>query len=308
MRRSSRRTTRRRPTSQREQITMYRERRDLDTQIGELSTGRRGDGRREESKTSGGCSLAGQSTASRSTATGSCTATSRRTPATTSSPAATSQECSKIAQSGWRAGRSWPCARAARVAQADAGEHALVERRRAHAAAAHRADLPGHRQVRPLVASATKATLERGQLTYPKVVTRPSWRCRRRRRPRPATRAWSSTCRPRPRHVSRRRRPVVAGDQLVDAGRAPAVVRPRRGGLRAEDGAGRGDGVSRQRRRSRIGSPLGASPTFAEFMTASARAPAPCSRTRAGSADTLYMAPDRYWYLFGLTSTRSRSS
>jgi hypothetical protein len=69
-------------------------------------------------------------------------------------------------------------------------------------------------------------------------------------------------------HVSRRRRPVVAGDQLVDAGRAAAVVRPRRGRLRAEDGAGRRAGAPAFRVLVQHQLDAGASSTFAQWMTA----------------------------------------
>ena len=52
-----------------------------------------------------------------------------------------------------------------------------------------------------------------------------------------------------------------------------------------------------------ISSKLGATPDFATFMTAVGAGAAAVYANSARMANTVYMSPDRYWYLFGLTST-----
>ena len=51
-----------------------------------------------------------------------------------------------------------------------------------------------------------------------------------------------------------------------------------------------------------IASPLAATPTFAQFMTAVGAGYAEVFANSARQADTIYMAPDRFGYLLGLTS------
>ena len=51
-----------------------------------------------------------------------------------------------------------------------------------------------------------------------------------------------------------------------------------------------------------IASPLAATPTFAQFMTAIGAGYAEVFANSAGMANTIYMAPDRFGYLLGLTS------
>jgi hypothetical protein len=48
---------------------------------------------------------------------------------------------------------------------------------------------------------------------------------------------------------------------------------------------------------------LGATPTFAEFMTAIGSGYSDVFTNSGRTADTIYMAPDRYGYLLGLTSS-----
>ena len=96
---------------------------------------------------------------------------------------------------------------------------------------------------RALVEAATRADLERGPSPTRSSPRRRLWRCRARRRPRPATPGLAVVDGHRDRlHVSRWRRPSLAGDQLVDPVGASALVRSGRSGLRAEDGDGRGHG------------------------------------------------------------------
>lgn len=52
-----------------------------------------------------------------------------------------------------------------------------------------------------------------------------------------------------------------------------------------------------------ISSRLGATPTFAEFMTAVGAGGAEVFENSGRDANTVYMSVDRWWYLFGLTST-----
>jgi hypothetical protein len=52
-----------------------------------------------------------------------------------------------------------------------------------------------------------------------------------------------------------------------------------------------------------IASTIGATPTFADFMTAIGAGGAEVYNNSGRTADTVYMAIDRYWLLFGTTST-----
>lgn len=54
-----------------------------------------------------------------------------------------------------------------------------------------------------------------------------------------------------------------------------------------------------------ISSTLGATPTFAQLMTAIAAGGGDVYANSGRMADTVYMAPDRYWYALGLTSDSS---
>jgi hypothetical protein len=157
---------------------------------------------------------------------------------------------------------------------------------------------------RPLVASATKADLVRGQLTYPKVVTRPVV----------AVQASEKT---------------EAGNQgmVVDMLTANASVYLGGGDLSwqainwstpsaldlwfqlaAADYALKTEQdaatvVTDSAAAHAISSQLGASPDFATFMAAVGAGASAVYANSQRMADTVYMAVDRYWYLFGLTST-----
>jgi HK97 family phage major capsid protein len=61
--------------------------------------------------------------------------------------------------------------------------------------------------------------------------------------------------------------------------------------------------VSAQGFLHKISSTIGATPTFAEFMTAVGAGAAKVYADSGRIADTVYMAPDRYWYVFGTTSS-----
>jgi hypothetical protein len=84
---------------------------------------------------------------------------------------------------------------------------------------------------------------------------------------------------------------------------ALSVVPAGRSRLRAEDGDGRRDGrVGVSAFLFDITTKLGATPTFAEFMTAIGSGYSDVFTNSGRTADTIYMAPDRYGYLLGLTS------
>ena len=51
-----------------------------------------------------------------------------------------------------------------------------------------------------------------------------------------------------------------------------------------------------------IGSALGATPTFADFLTAVGAGASEVFENSGREADTLYLATDLFWYVFGLTS------
>ena len=162
--------------------------------------------------------------------------------------------------------RDRPGREPAAAAEADTGEHALVERRRADAAAAHRPDLPGdQRRAARWSRRRSRPTLVRGVISYPRIDTKPVVAVQTTQKTEAGNTGMDVSMQTATAsHVSRWRRPVLAGDQLVDAERARPVVPARRSRLRAEDGAGRGAGAAalrvleqhrdarwRRRRRSR---------------------------------------------------------
>ncbi len=157
---------------------------------------------------------------------------------------------------------------------------------------------------RPLVASATKADLERGTLTYPQVTTRPVV--------------------------------AVQGSEKTEAGNQGMVVDMETttasvylgGGdlswqainwstpsaldlwfqLAAADYALKTEVDAATVLRDSaynhiITTPLSSTPDFATFMTAVGAGGAKVFAASGRMADTVYMAVDRYWYIFGLTST-----
>jgi|KBSMisStandDraft_5_1062788.scaffolds.fasta_scaffold01470_16 hypothetical protein len=156
---------------------------------------------------------------------------------------------------------------------------------------------------RPLVESGQRSTLERGTLTYPKVTTRPVV----------AVQASEKT---------------AAGDQGMVIDMETATASTYLGGgdlswqainwstpdaldlwfrLAAADYALKTEQDAAQVLQHsafsfNISSPIGATPTFAEFMTAIGAGYAEVFANSGRIADTIYLAPDRYGYLLGLTS------
>jgi hypothetical protein len=248
--------------------------------------------------------LAGRSTVSRSTATASSTATSTtyaRDVILTRGVAGVREDRGAVRRAESRRPRAAP------AAQADPGEHALVERRRSDAGAAHRPDLPGDQQERPLVDSA-RGRRSSGDADLPEGLAAAGRGGAgvgedRGREPVDARRHADRHRE----HVPRRRRPVVAGDQLVDPDALQLWfdLAAADYALKTEqDAASRSDAAFTYN----IGSTLGATPTFAQFLTAVGAGASAVYTNSGRQADTLYMAADRFWYMFGLTSTRSRSS
>ena len=157
---------------------------------------------------------------------------------------------------------------------------------------------------RPLVASATKAALERGTLTYPRVDQRPVV----------SAQATEKT---------------AAGDQGMEVSMQTTNATVYLGGgdlswqainwstpsaldlwfalaaadyaLKTETDAGAV--VTFSAHHHGITTKLTSTPDFATFMTAVGAGGGAVYANSGRMANTVYMAPDRYWYLFGLTST-----
>lgn len=156
---------------------------------------------------------------------------------------------------------------------------------------------------RPLVASAQRSTLERGTLTYPKVTQRPVV----------SVQASEKT---------------EAGNQAMNVDLEQAVASTYLGGgdlswqainwstpdaldlwfrLAAADYALKTEQDAAQVLQHsaftyNIGSPIGGTPSFADFMTAIGAGYAEVFANSGRIADTIYVSPDRYGYLLGLTS------
>jgi HK97 family phage major capsid protein len=161
---------------------------------------------------------------------------------------------------------------------------------------------------RPIVASAQRASLERGSLTYPVVTTRPVV----------AVQATQKT---------------EAGNTGMVIDMVTATASTYLGGgdlswqavnwstpnaldmwfrLAASDYALKTETdaasvVSASAFLFNISSTLAATPTFAQLMTAIAAGGGDVYANSGRMADTVYMAPDRYWYALGLTSDSSLS-
>lgn len=156
---------------------------------------------------------------------------------------------------------------------------------------------------RPLVDSATRTTLERGTLTYPKVTTRPVV----------AVQASEKT---------------KAGDtgMVVDLEQAQASTYLGGGdlswqqlnwstpdalqlwfNLAAADYAlqtevDAGNVVSDAGFAHILSSPFGATGSYADFLTAIGAGASAVYANSGRQADTIYLSEDRFWYMFGLTS------
>lgn len=156
---------------------------------------------------------------------------------------------------------------------------------------------------RPIVASATKADLQRGTLTYPKVVTRPVVAVQESEK-------------------------TAAGDTGMEVDMVTTTASVYLGGgdlswqainwstpsaldlwfqlaasdyaLKTEQDAAKV--ITLNAESHGITTRFGATGTFADFMTAAGAGAAKVYADSGRMADTVYMAPDRYWYAFGTTS------
>jgi hypothetical protein len=157
---------------------------------------------------------------------------------------------------------------------------------------------------RPLVASATKAELNRGQLTYPKIVTRPVVAVQASEKTEAGNQgmvvdmettnasvylgggdlSWQAINWSTPSALDLWFQLAAADYALKTERDAAAVLRD--------------SGFSHI-----ITTPLAGTPDFATFMRGVADGASKVYTQSGRMADTVYLAPDRYWYLFGLTST-----
>jgi hypothetical protein len=161
---------------------------------------------------------------------------------------------------------------------------------------------------RPIVASARRAPLDRGRLSFPKVTQRPVVEVQ-------ATQK------------------TEAGNTGMVVGMEEATASTYLGGgdlswqainwstpdalqlwfdlaaadyaLKTETDAA--DVVSAAAFLNNIATTLGATPSFADLMTAIAAGGGDVYANSGRMADTVYMAPDRYWYALGLTSASALS-
>lgn len=157
---------------------------------------------------------------------------------------------------------------------------------------------------RPLVASATRADLERGQLTYPKLTQRPVVAVQTSEKTEAGNQAMHVTMQTTTASVY-----LGGGDlswQAINWSTPSALdlwfqLAAADYALKTERDAAavlRDSGFTHI-----VGSPLGATPDFATFMAAVGSGAGAVYANSGRMADTVYLAPDRYWYLFGLTST-----
>lgn len=156
---------------------------------------------------------------------------------------------------------------------------------------------------RPLVASAVRSTLERGTLTYPKITSRPVV----------AVQATEKT---------------EAGNTGMDVAMQTATASTYLGGgdlswqainwstpdaldlwfrLAAADYALKTEQDAAQALQHsgfsyNISSTLTGTPTYAQFLTGVAAGAGDVFANSGRMANTIWMAPDRYWYMFGLSS------
>lgn len=157
---------------------------------------------------------------------------------------------------------------------------------------------------RPIVASATRADLERGQLTYPKVTTRPVVSVQASEKTEAGNTGMQVDLETATASVY-----LGGGDlswQAINWSTPSALalwfdLAAADYALKTESDAAdvlRDSGFGHI-----ISSPLAGTPDFATFMTAVGAGGAAVFANSGRMADTVYLAVDRYWYLFGLTST-----
>lgn len=156
---------------------------------------------------------------------------------------------------------------------------------------------------RPLVQSAQRASLERGTLSYPVVTTRPVVAVQSAQKTEAGNTGMVIDM------VTATATTYLGGGDLswqaINWSSPNALelwfrLTAADYALKTETDAA--DTVSASAFLNNIASPLGATPTFADFMTAVGAGYAEVYANSGRLADTIYLAPDRYGYLLGLTS------
>lgn len=215
----------------------------------------------------------------------------------------TSQNCSKIAQ---HAGGAQAVARAKERLQ-------LLERTPANTLSSNVGGLtpPQHidqifqviNTTRPLVASALRADLERGSLTYPQVDTKPVVAVQNTQKTEAGNTGLAVSM------VTATASTYLGGGDLswqaINWSTPNALdlwfrIAAADYALKTEQDAAQA--LQHSAFSNNIASTISGTPTFADFMTAVGAGYAEVFADSGRIADTVYMAPDRYGYLLGLTS------
>ena len=161
---------------------------------------------------------------------------------------------------------------------------------------------------RPIVASAQRADLERGQLTYPRVDTRPVVAVQSSEKTEAGNTGMAVSM-----QTATASTYLGGGDlswQAVNWSTPNALdlwfrLAASDYALKTESDAGQV--ISHSGFSNNISSTIGATPTFAELMTAVGAGGGEVYANSGRLANTLYVAPDRYWYAVGLTSNANLS-
>jgi hypothetical protein len=156
---------------------------------------------------------------------------------------------------------------------------------------------------RPLVNSAMRTTLERGTLTYPRVTQKPIVAVQAAEKTEAGNQGMLVTMQTRTASTY-----LGGGDlswQAINWSSPDALqlwfdLAAADYALKTEIDAG--DVVTSSAFTHAIGTALAGTPTFAQFLTAVGAGAGAVFANSGRQADTLYMAEDRYWYMFGLSS------
>lgn len=156
---------------------------------------------------------------------------------------------------------------------------------------------------RPIVASATRAALERGRLSFPKVTQRPVVAVQTTQKTEAGNQAMNVTM------VESTGSTYLGGGDLswqaiewstpnaldlwFRLAASDYALKTESDAAQVVEEAGFLNGITTK---------LGATPTFAQFMTAVAAGAGEVYTNSGRMADTLYMAPDRFYFLAGLTT------
>ena len=157
---------------------------------------------------------------------------------------------------------------------------------------------------RPLVASAQRTTLERGTLTYPQVTTRPAVSVQNTQKTLAGNTGMVVDM-----ETTSASTYLGGGDlswQAINWSTPDALdlwfqLAAADYALKTEQDAA--DTLSASAHTYGISSRLTSTPSFADFMTAVGAGGEEVFANSGRMANTIYMAVDRYWYLFGLTSS-----